>query len=117
MNHDVVYHPSEKQNVALRRVGPLVLAQAPEVAGNVGEQTRARSLQFSQALARHGTCLPVRAMVRAVDDDQQQFNQALGIADVELVERVHGDENGGGGDEHLVFESEGYVSSIGGGLD
>lgn len=87
------------------------------MSGDIGEQTGVGSLQFSQALAGDGACLAVGAVVGAVDDDQQQFDQGLGVANAKSVKHVEGDENGGGGDEHLVFESEGYVSPVEGGLD
>lgn len=82
------------------------------MSGDIGEQTGVGSLQFSQALAGDGACLPVGAVVGAVDDDQQQFNQGLGVAHAKCVKHVEGDENGGGGNEHLVFESEGYVNPV-----
>lgn len=112
-----MYDSSEQQNVALGRVGPLVLAEAPEVPGDIGEQTGVRSLQFSQALAGHSACLPVGAMVGAVDNDQQQFDQALDVTNTKPVKNVEGDKNGRSGDEHLVFKRERNVRPLKRGLD
>lgn len=87
--------PSEQKHVALSYMGSLVLTQTPEMTSDVGEQTRVRSLEFSQALTSHATCLAVGSMVGTVDENQQELDQALNDDDVKLVDG--GDENGSGG--------------------
>lgn len=76
-------------------MGSLVLTQTPEMTSDVGEQTRVRSLEFSQALTSHATCLAVGSVVGTVDENQQELDQALDDDDVKLVDG--GDENGSGG--------------------
>lgn len=49
-------------------MGSLVLAEGPEVANHVGEQTRLGALQFPEAFAGDGPGLTVRAEIGAVDD-------------------------------------------------
>lgn len=103
-------HGGEQKYVALSGVSPLALAQAPEVSSDIGEQTGIRLLQLAQALARERTYLAVEAVIGAVNNRQEQLDQA-----VEHV--VRGDDDRGDGEHHLLLERERDVDPIGGGLD
>lgn len=105
--------------VALRSVRALALAQAPQVPHDLGQQARPIPLQLPQALAGHRPRLPVRPVVRPIDDGQQQFDQARDVPSAALLlEAVHhGDEDRGGGHHHLLLERVRGEGRIGGRLD
>ena len=97
-------HRSEEQEVTLRSVSSLVLAQIPQVSNHIRKQSRFPPLQFPEAFARDAARVPVRTEIRPVYDRQQQLDQH--ILRLSLDDDVFrcADENRGGGDHELVLE-------------
>lgn len=79
---------------------------------DLGEQAGESELQLAQALARDAARVAIETVVGAIDDSQQQLDEAAegrraASEFVGLGERC--DEDGGGGDEELVLEGEGVA--------
>lgn len=68
---------SEEEKVALGGMGALTLAEVPEVACNVGEETGESTVELAEALAGDGAGLSVDAVVRSIDDVEEELGEGL----------------------------------------
>lgn len=83
------------------------------------EQTGESELQLPQTLARDAARVAIEAVIGAIDDSQQQLNEAAerSTAADSVVIQQRSDENGGGGDKELVLESEGVAGGLNDGAE